>query len=308
MRKVIVGIAILAVTAGLFGQANPPTQRNYMLVFNVIDYTAQMKEAVTHFFNNVLQPGDQLIVVTPAKFLGFSPQKLQAPKSQLIDGILGQLKNDISMGSVKYRTTIEEMKGVVQELSGASPSAGSSAQDVLVNYSQLRQSLSVLRQDLEEKLMKYVDIFRRVKGENHLLMFFEKEFRPIPDKNTMGILRENRSTSFKAAEAFTEEQYKTGLDLQRLIAGFKYAKVRFHFLYLQGKTVRSRRGVDYVENSGDIYDIFSRLASATGGIKLASARTSAFVKQVDQVVEGEVEVEVVDQTMEKKEEKEEEKK
>lgn len=297
MRKAILVAVMLAVTVGLVGKEDTQTQRNYMLVFEVIDYSAQLKEAVTYFFNNVLQPGDQLIVVTPAKFIGLSSQKLREPRNQLISGILGQLKKDVSIGSMKYRTTMEEMRQLVQGLSGSSTTAGLGTQDVLVNYSQLRTSLSVLRQDMEAKLTKYVDIFRRVKGENHLLMFFEKEFRPIPDKNTMDRLRGSPSSSFKASEAFLEEQYKSGINLQRLIAGFKYAKVRFHFLYLQSKVTRSRRGIEYIENSGDVYDIFTRLAKATGGIKLTSSKTSAFIEQVEQVAEGKVKVEVVDETM-----------
>ncbi len=298
MRKAVMAAVIFIAAVGLMAQGNQQTQRNYMLVFDVIDYTAQMKEAVTHFFNNVLQPGDQLIVVTPSKFIGFSPQKLAAPKAQLINGILKQLKQDISMGTVKYRAIMEPMKQLVQELSGASSSSGLTVKQALVNYKQHRQNLFLLRQNMEQKLLKYVDVFRRAKGENHLLMFFEKEFRPIPDKDTMGRLRENPSIAFDAAEAFVEEQYKTGLNLQRLTAGFKYANVRFHFLYLQGKSARTRRGVDYVENSGDIYEVFTQLAKATGGIKLTSAKTSTFVNQVDLVVEGKVEVEVVDEKME----------
>lgn len=302
MRKAIMAAVIFIVAVGLVAQGNQQKQRSYMLVFDVIDYTAQMKEAVTHFFNNVLQPGDQLIVVTPSKFIGFSPQKLATPKAKLINGILKQLKQDISMGTVKYRAILEPMKQLVQGLSGAS-SSGLSVKQALVNYKQHRQNLFLLRQNMEQKLMRFVDVFRRVKGENHLLMFFEKEFRPIPDKDTMGRLRENPSIAFDAAEAFVEEQYKTGLNLQRLTAGFKYAKVRFHFLYLQGKSARTRRGVDYIENSGDIYDVFTQLAKATGGIKLTSSKTSTFIKQVDLVVEGKVEVEVVDETMEEEKEK-----
>lgn len=299
MQKVILMSVILLLTVGLIAQGNQQKQKSYMLVFDVIEYSAQLKEAVKHFFDKVLQPGDNLIIVTPTKLMGFSPQKLKTQKKQLIPGILNQLKDNISMGSAKYRTTMEEMKRVVQEMSGVSSSLGLSVKEALVTYTRHRKDLMTLRQNMEGKLMKYVDIFRRVKGENHLMMFMEKEYRPVPDKKTMGRLRENPSTSFDAAEAFIEENYKSGVKLDRLIAGFKYANVRFHFLYLEGKSARTRRGVDYLENSGEVYNIFTKLAKATGGIKLTSSKTSAFIDQVDMVVEGKVTVEVVDETMEK---------
>lgn len=297
MRKIILTIIILAITIGLYAQENQKVQRNYMLVFDIKEYSAQLKDALTSFFKEVLQPGDQLIVVTPARFIGFTPQKLQTVRTQLIPGILDQLKNDISMAAVKYLTTMQEMQRIVQDLSGVASSSGLSVKESLVTYGQNRQSLQVLRQGLETKLLSYIDVFRRVQGENHLLMFFEQEFRPIPDDKTMGNLRSSASIAFDAAEVFVAEQYKSGLDLQKLTAGFKYAKVRFHFLYLQAKSNKTRRGVDYVENSGDVYDIFTKLAKATGGIRTTSSKTSAFVKQVDEVVEGKVEVEVVDETM-----------
>jgi hypothetical protein len=282
----------------LYAQENKKIQRNYMLVFDIKEYSAQLKDALTSFFKEVLKPGDQLIVVTPTRFIGFTAQKLATMKTQLIPSILDQLKNDISMSAVKYLTTMQEMLRIVQSMSGVDSSSGLSVKESLVTYGQLRQSLQVLRQGLEAKLLSYIDVFRRVQGENHLLMFFEQEFRPIPDDKTMGNLRSNASVAFDAAEVFVAEQYKSsGLDFQKLVAGFKYAKVRFHFLYLQAKSTKTRRGVDYVENSGDIYDVFSKLAKATGGIRTTSAKTSTFVKQVDEVVEGKVEVEVVDETM-----------
>ena len=200
------------------------------------------------------------------------------------------------MGSVNYRTTTHEMLSLVQGLSGTTSSSGLSTKEVLINYIQHRESLSALRQNIGNKLLGYIDIFRRVKGENHLLMFFEKEFRPIPAQKTMGRLQESPSISFNAADAFIEEHYKTGIDLQKVTAGFKSVGVRFHFLYLQGKGAKTRRGVDYLENSGEIYDIFTKLANATGGINVTSSKTSAFVKQVGDVIKGKVEVEILNET------------
>jgi hypothetical protein len=58
-----------------------------------------------------------------------------------------------------------------------------------------------------------------------------------------------------------------------------------------------------LENSVDVYEVFTQLAKGTGGIKLTSSKTPVFVKQVDLVVEGKVEVEVVDETMAEEKEK-----
>lgn len=295
-RTILITIIFTMLTACLFAGETPKKNRNYILVFDVIEYSAQVKEAVNYFFNKLLLPGDQLIIVTPSRYIGFSSEKLKTPKNKLLPPLLDQLKKDISMGSVNYRTTMQEMLRLVQGLSGASSSSGLSTKEVLINYSQQRNSLSALRQNMKKKLTGYIDIFRSVKGENHVLMFFEKEFRPVPDKKIMGRLRESPAISFTAAEAFIEEHYKSGIDPKQLAAGYTSANIRFHFLYLQGKGAKTRRGVDYLENSGELYDIFTELAKATGGINTTSSKTSAFLKEVRDVIKGKVEVEVISET------------
>ena len=68
MRKtILIAIIFVIVTACLFARETQKINRNYILVFDVIEYSAQVKEAVTHFFDKLLRPGDQLIVVTPGK-------------------------------------------------------------------------------------------------------------------------------------------------------------------------------------------------------------------------------------------------
>ena len=63
--------------------------------------------------------------------------------------------------------------------------------------------------------------------------------------------------------------------------------------------MRSRQGIDYVENSGDLYNAFSNVTKATGGIKLTTATPTAFFKKVERLLEGKVEVEVIDETVKK---------
>ena len=45
----------------------PKTTRNFYLFFEISNYTPRVGEAVDYFINNVLFPGDQLVIVTPMK-------------------------------------------------------------------------------------------------------------------------------------------------------------------------------------------------------------------------------------------------
>jgi hypothetical protein len=281
--------------------AAPKTPRNYMLVFEVTDYSSQLKEAVSHFFDNVFQPGDQLILVTPAKLVGFSRKKLAVPKKQLVANILAVLKTDIAAGSSGPRITLRNMESIVLELGRLEETDLQGQIRTMERYGQLRKNLAASRISYQAKLEKYSKIFLRVRGENHLIMFLQQEFRPTPAGDAMDMLRRNpRETGFKAGEVFQGENYKSGIDYKKLIATFKYAKLRFHFLYLKAKKIKNRRDIQYIDNMGDMYSDFSKLAKATDGVKLASAKPSFFVKQIRRVVlEGKVEVEVVEESMEK---------
>jgi hypothetical protein len=291
MRKITVLIMISMLAAlCVYALPAPKTQRNYMLVFELTDYSNQLKESVSYFFDKVFQKGDMLIIATPTRLIGFSPKKLAVPKNKLVTSILKTLKEDIAMGSSRQRTILQEMQNIVLDTDNSN----------IERYKQLRKDLAMMRDTYEPKLMKYAQIFRKARGNNNLLMFLQQEFRPIPDKETMNRLRSDpRGTGFKAAEAYVQESYKTKFDPHKIKVVFNQARVRFHFLYLKSKRIRSRRGVDYVDNMGDLYSDFSKLAKITDGIKMTSAKPASFVKMIRRVlIEGKVETEVVDQKME----------
>jgi hypothetical protein len=299
MQNKILSLIIILVAFGLVVslEANDKTQRNYMLVFQVNDYTVQLKEAVTHFFNDVLKPGDQLIVVTPVKLISYSAHKLNSPKKKLIDNILKILKTDISSGASRHRTILEEMKQIALAISKPYTIFSENSTN---DYIRLRKDLAALKGSYEERLIKYARIFRRVRGDNHLLMFLQQEFRPIPDKETMTYLQSKGSTEVrKTTYAFTSESLNMDFDLKKIITHFKYASIRFHFLYLKGKKIKSMHLLDYIDNLGEIYSDFSKLSAATNGIKLTSSKPASFVKLIRMVVMyGTVSTEVVDQEME----------
>lgn len=302
MRNVLLTILMVAFIGVLGLSANPieKPQRNYMLVFDVRDYSSQLKEAVECFFNKVLQKGDQLIVFTPMKLVGYSPKKLETPKEQLIDELIKILKTDISSGSSQYRTILNEMMSLavsVTEIAPASDKSG--AKSLMENYLKNRENLVNLRGDIEQKLLGYSNIFKKTRGENHLLMFLQQEYRPIPNKKAMSELQESPlETGFQAGEVFLGESYKIKIDYKKIVDAFKSSQVRFHFLYFQDKQTRERSGIDYIDNLGDLYNTFSIISRETNGLKIATAKPEIFVEKVGQIVEGKVSVEVVEEKME----------
>jgi hypothetical protein len=272
-------------------------QRNYMLVFQVNNYSVQLKEAVTHFVSDVLQRGDQLIIVTPMKLVGYSPAKLNRKKGKLISEILDILKKDISNGSSRQRAILAEMKQIALMFSRLYYEISENSAN---DYVRLRKDLSVLNGSYQERLIKYARIFRKVRGDNHLLMFLQQEFRPIPDKETMNIFQaRGSSASRKVVQAFLGESINQDFNLNEVKRHFRYANIRFHFFYLKDRTLKQTHKLDYLDNLGEIYGDFSKLSTATNGIKLTGSKPQSFVDLIQKVVKyGTVSTEVVDQEME----------
>lgn len=301
MPKQLVRVMIFFLGLGmmgpLFAQQNTqtPTQRNYMLVFDMIDYSPKIEEAVQYFFTDVFKPGDQLIIVTPLKTVGFSPQKLAMPREKLLESILTTLKLDISTGTARYRDALNIMLGAVNAILGRAGAGG------LDDYRQQRRNLVTWRGTMDEKLLKYAKIFSAVKGENHLLMLMQEELRPVPTATALNrALEGSRQTLFAALDAFTGEVKKPPFDFQKVSIAFRYSRIRFHFLYFTLPTSRMETGIEYIDNLGDTQADLKKLSQATNGVLLSSSKPGDFLNQVRSLImDGKVETEVVTEEMEK---------
>lgn len=285
--------------------AGAAQQRNFMVVFDVKEYTAQIKDAVEFLLLTTIKKGDQLIIVTPMRVEGFSAQRLEQPRKALAETLLETLKKDIAAGASSYLAIQTEMTSTIRDLDNPDI-IDDTVKSLIESYRQNRVNLNAIRGNYEQRFTKFIDVFRRVQGDNNIIYIFQKQVRPIPSKEMMTAFRAFPKSSFIANEAFMEEVYKPLMDTEKMIAAFKYAKVRFHYLFLQDLAIRNRPGMEFTEMSGDLNELFSKFSAATNGYKQASSKASSFLKDVDGIVTGTVQVEVKDEKMtEEKEEKKE---
>ena len=83
MKKGILVLSILMIIVGVMLNPSPNTfsqgktavrtSRNFLLVFDITDYSSQVEEAVTIFFNKVIQSDDQIVVLSPLKYYFLNP-------------------------------------------------------------------------------------------------------------------------------------------------------------------------------------------------------------------------------------------
>jgi len=269
----------------LTAQASAPQEgslpRNFVLLFDILNYTREMGDAVTYFYNQVLAPNDQLIIYTPARAYGFSKNTLAKPRGELIATMKEKLRGDTAACSTSYKIIFNEMKNQVGALEGGqttSADALAGVKNSLTMYRQDMENLRTLRQVNEPLLMKIVDMFKTHQGKNHMVMLYEAEFRPIPSKDTLSRLRAIPEIAFIVAELFSSDDQNSPLDAEKFIDIFGEGKVTLHFLYIKPKDKSLVQ--DFKEHSADMYDVFTKIAKATGGIVETTAKPEAALKSL----------------------------
>ena len=261
--------------------------RNVIVFFELRDDVAGVESAVETIFDKMLAPGDQLIIQSPVRVYGFSAQTLARPKAELVTAINDKLRADITRAAQAYKQVIGELEKAARNIAslaypdlesdGALPEVRDMGE--LFNlYRQGLANLAVLRKANDASLRQLAGAFRGQKGQNHIIVLFEREFRPVPRREALNVLADMPRVAFQANELFTIGNLKEPFDAAALAEFFKGVPLTLHFVYVTGKT--SSATGNLLENSGDVYSAFSKAAQATGGVCATTAEPAAGLESV----------------------------
>lgn len=262
-------IVLVSMGSGVLQAAD--SQRNYVVFLEFLDNSSGAEDAIGYVFNDMLGPDDQLIIYTPARLYSFSKTTLARPKADLIAMMKEKLRGDISQAAQNYKQIIKDMEGVVRnietivlEIGPADPGEELDLNNLFMRYKQSFGDLQQLRKINETALRQIAGLFRNQRGQNHMVLLFEREFRPVPTGEAMNKLRELPVFAVQANELFASDNLKPLFNADAIAELFKQAPLTFHFLYVKSNSNFSI-GATF-ENSGDVYSIFSKLAKNSGGV------------------------------------------
>jgi hypothetical protein len=289
-------IALLTITLIFLATAGPSplaaadSPRNIVVFFDLHESTDGLTDAVEFIFNKLVGPSDQLIIRSPAGLYGFSRAKLAQPKAELIALVRDKLRSDIIKTAQSYKQVINELELAVRNLEGLVlpsdvPQGGMNdlpetrdLSELFNFYRQALLNLTQLRKVNDASLRQLADAFRGQKGENHIIVLFEREFRPVPRREALNILADMPKFAFQANEMFLTGGNKEPFNANALAEYFKQMTLTQHFIYLTAKKTSATGNL--LENSGDIYSAFSKIAGATGGSCLTTAEPVDGLKAV----------------------------
>lgn len=257
--------------------------KNIMLLFDIKDYNKGIDYTIDFFFKKVLDSSDQLIIMTPAnKLYSYSNKILSESRRAINEKVKDTIKKDTSISGADYRNTYTQMLDIVDEI--RQDTGSQDVKNLIAAYENNRRELRMTRKINEGLLLKFSDVFKRSKKvtgdtKNYIYLFFQREYRPIPNKDIMNRLRDNQQVAFKAMKVFLEERTKTNFDSEKIGKELKNADVIFNFIYIDPKKLSTKR-YQLIDNSGDFYSAMAKIVEITGGKKVTTTKPKVIFKDI----------------------------
>lgn len=258
---------------------SPTVSRHFVLCFILTEYLPKAAEAVDYFFNNVIQDGDTLTVITPLKTYNLKSEILEKmPRQRIIQQLIGLLRKDIIMGNSEYKDVIEELERAA---------FAKNTEQYKIALDQLEQ----LRYIDQNQLIQFADFLKSKEGQKYVFIFYQQEAIPLLELSIADDVDPKRPGSLREASFFFDiiaEGISLNVDLVK--QAYCDSLTSIHFFYITKKIrnpidpsrLGSLQGMRFVEKSGDIFAAFNEMANATGGVTDSTANISyAFQKGVD---------------------------
>jgi VWFA-related protein len=263
----------------------PGVLRHFVLFFEITEYLPEIEGAVEYFFNQVIMPGDSLIVVTPLKTYNLKSQSLELkPKDEVVKQLIEIVRRDAIIGGAEYKNAIQELE---ESLLGAQD-----LDERLQIYSYYLKKLESLRSVDEKKLLEFSDYLKEKEGQKCVFLFYQKEVIPQISTSTLSewssLNQDRQDVLQNISDLFQYFRREISFNVDLIKKAYSNSSISIHFLYLTktqpGLSITSIRssGMRMQEQSEDIFSAFREMAQATGGLSDSSAdASSAFQRAVD---------------------------
>jgi len=281
----------------------PKTQRHFFLFFEISDYTKRLAEGLSYFFENVLIPGDNLTIVSPLKTYIFDSESLDTMTSEeIVSELQGILRKDALIGNAEYRSAIMDIQRMARQMGALMGSPEDQAlsggdahlyekdiDEVFSHYIVLLDKLESLRQVEEQKLLDFANYLQDREGQKFVILFYQREFIPQLDSRLLGQVGQmyqdlpNLMFQLQTIQGFSSR--KVSFDLERVKQAYSDSSISIHFLFFT-EPAEHVPGVQFVEQSEDIFSAFSEMALASGGFVESSSNPEYLFQRASEASEN----------------------
>ncbi len=232
-------------------------KRTFILMFELVEYMPRVGEVIDNFFNQVLMPGDSLIVTTPQKNYRFNEEALEKiSREEIAKELKKKVRKDATLGSAAYHNMLREFRNLQHT---AFSDLDLKTQMLLEIFRKLKSYMYIDKQ----KISQFGEFLSQIEGQKHVFFFYQKNLIPVPD----GL------SQYDQFELFPDLSFNS----DEIREAFSDANVTCHFLYIteaplaeSGQEQTEFFGRNWVDTRGDIFSGFSEMADATGGLTISS--------------------------------------
>jgi VWFA-related protein len=277
---------------------SPDVSRNFILLFDIWEYFPKVEKAIDLFFEEVILPGDSLMVLTPVKAYNLKNIAwIYEDKQDLAEQLKNKVRKDAVMGNAEYRNTLRELEEITKEMntlvgikssiSSYDPLGQESPIDFLDYRLQKYQEglfrLRNLRAVEQQKITNFAKLLKERSGQKIAFLFSQREMVAQPSDKILSIFDsefqfERPDLPLKLNELFASYSRDVSINTENIKKAFSDSSILIHFLYIT-KVIETAEGIQYREQSEDIYKAFSEVAKSTGGLIESSANAEASMQK-----------------------------
>jgi len=281
----------------------PSTDRTFFLFFEISEYTPGIGDAIDYFHENVLVPGDNLIIVTPMNTYKLRNRVLEyQARKELSRQLKELLRKESLMGNAEYRGAVQDLIGLAKSLAASSPDGpGNNAVQLdeyslpgygriplekqLMKYLNALERIRKLRRVDQQKLLDFAEVLQNKTGQKYVFMIYQREYIPQIEPSILNKYVAQYQDKPHVLQGLYSMSHTSRRDISFNVDLVKRAyadsSISIHFLFLT-PAIKHVQGVYFQERSEDIFGAFIEMANATGGFADSSANlASSFKRAID---------------------------
>jgi len=249
--------------------APKPTLRQFVLIFEVIDYSPYLDDVIDYFFDNVFAPEDNLAIVTPIATYHLNSD-LFAEKTlpEVADELKRKLKKDIRTGNAEYKSI---MRNIIR------------GDATYIDYFRLKS----MRRLEQGKVLEFAEMLKRIEGQKNVFFLYQRD--AIPSRASP---IENLTTS-DYLYSTDELERDIAFDVDKVKQAFSDSMISAHFIYISGTEQYGQSVLNMGPSGGIIRDwsmhtfgALFEVAKATGGLTDSSANPAASFQKASDATEN----------------------
>jgi hypothetical protein len=258
----------------------PPVERQFVFLFQMIEYVPEIRNAMDYFFKNVFLAEDTLEIHSPLKSYKLKGNALPALGPEKVkDQLLEKLRRDILMAGSEYLQIIRELKAYLE-------------MGEIDLYESFLDRLEQMRFVDQKRLLDFAAYLKATEGQKYVFLFYQKEM--IPKLDTKGLI--NLGSNYKLMSLMHFYHRDITFDVDAVRKAFSDSSIAAHFLFITKAPAQDSRveitdmkpaqGVTMTEESEDIYSAFRELSRATGGIIDSTANIESALRKATEASEN----------------------